>query len=120
MAATGDRDPDPRARWVRGIDFVLGLWLFVSAFLWPHAPGSRLNTWLVGALVGIFAVWAMFVPLARWVNTLLALWLFFSTIAITQVAAGTLWNNVAVAILLFFLSLIPTGAAVRPRPPAHA
>lgn len=103
---------------VSGIDFVLGVWLFISAFVWPHTSASQLNTWIVGLLIAIFAAWGAFVPRVRLINSLIALWLFFSTIAIAHVTGGTLWNNLIIAIIVFFVSLVPTGPAMRARAPA--
>jgi hypothetical protein len=38
------------------INALLGLWLFVSAFLWPHEPAEFTTAWLGGMLVVTFAL----------------------------------------------------------------
>jgi hypothetical protein len=48
------------------------------------------------------------------VNTLAAIWLFLSTIAMKHINAGTVWCNVLVSIAVFFLSLVPNRGV-----PAH-
>jgi hypothetical protein len=104
----------------RAISIALGVWLFISAFVWAHSAAAQANTWVVGVLIVIIAVWSLFVPSARFANSLLALWLFFSTIVIPHASAATLWNNVIASIVLFFVSLIPSGPVVRLRTPEPA
>lgn len=118
MATIREARPTAPAIGASGIDFVLGVWLFISAFVWPHSSASQLNSWIVGALIAILAAWGAFVPRVRVVNSLLALWLFFSSIAITHVTGGSLWNNLIIAIIVFFVSLVPTGPAIRAGAPA--
>jgi hypothetical protein len=102
---------------------VLGGWLFVSAFLWAHSPAERANTWIVGALCVAFALAAVALPWARYLNSLLAIWLFVSTWAMPAERLGTLWNNALVAIAIFFVSLAangqsPTAALTRRHAPS--
>jgi hypothetical protein len=99
--------------WARAVVIALGVWLFISAFLWPHSVSAAANTWVVGVLVVIVAVWSLAVPGARFANSLLALWLFFSTIAISHASPATLWVNLIVAIVLFCISLGPSRAVVQ-------
>ncbi len=93
---------------------VLGVWLFISAFIWDHTTAQRGNTWILGVLFVIFALVAMSTsPDVRWVNTILAIWLFISVWALPHRTLGTQWNNALVAIAVFLLSLVP-GRAERP------
>src|SRR5512146_2183812 len=98
---------------VRAVNVVLGIWLFVSAFIWAHAPAQQTNTWILGLLCVIFALIAMSSPPARWLNTALSIWLFISVWALPHDNLGTQWNNALVAIAIFVLSLVP-GAGERP------
>lgn len=84
----------------------LGLWLFVSTFLWPHPAGQFSNTWIVGALAVAFSVVAMAFPVARYLNTALALWLFASVWLLPGMSVATAWNNALVAVALFAFSLV--------------
>ena len=108
--------------WARYLNVLLGIWLFISAFLWSHTPQQRTNTWIVGLLVVAFSLWALSYATARYLNTAAAIWLFFSTWALPTLHAGTVWNNLLVAIAVFIFSLIPAGtrAAVRPQPVSGA
>jgi hypothetical protein len=103
---------------IRGINVILGIWLFISAFIWPHSAAQHLNTWLMGVLSVVFALVAMAAPPARYLNTILAIWLFISAWALPTVSVGTVWNNVLVAIAIFIVSLAPM-ATVFPRVHRH-
>ncbi len=72
----------------RIVNIVLGIWLFVSAFIWPHSYAQMTNTWIVGLLCVAFALIAMRVPEVRYLNTLLAVWLFISVWALPRIQHG--------------------------------
>lgn len=100
----------------RALNIALGLWLFISAFLWPDSYSQFTNRWLVGLLCTLFAVIAIWAPQARFLNTALAVWLFISVWALPTRSSGTLWNNVLVSIAIFVLSLLPSSREVRTTP----
>jgi hypothetical protein len=64
----------------------------------------------------------MFSPGVRYINTVLSIWLFVSTLVIAHQNAGTMWNNLIAAVVVFALSLVPAGAVATTggRRPAHA
>lgn len=103
------------AAWPRWANIVLGAWLFISAFLWPHTAASTTNTWIVGLAIFVAAVIALYVPWFRFVNTVLAIYLFISTLSFAHGTPGTTWNNLIVAILVFVASLIPGSLHATPR-----
>ena len=49
----------------RTLNIALGVWLFISAFLWPHTSAQFTNTWICGALTVAFSLIAMRVPESR-------------------------------------------------------
>ena len=100
----------------RYLNAALGAWLFISAFVWPHAAPELANAWVVGILMFSAALIAIGSPPVRFVNTALAVWLFLSTLAIGGVR-GTVWNHVVVALFAFILSLMPNETT--PRAPAR-
>ncbi len=100
--------------WPRWVSLVLGVWLFISAFVWPHTMGEQTDTWILGVLIFFASIGAMYMPQVRFINTVLAIWLFFATLAIAHSNPGTLWNNCIVAIVVFAMSLIPSSAAALP------
>ncbi len=117
MAVTTGRRTD--AQLARGINLVLGIWLFISAFVWEHTLSERTNTWILGVLCVVFALVAMSTPTARWLNTALAVWLFISVWALPHDNLATMWNNAIVAIVVFLASLVP-GPGERAMAPMHA
>lgn len=109
--------------WPRWVNFLIGIWLIISAFAWPHTAGARVNTWILGALIAIASAWAVFMPGARFLNTIFAIWLFFATLVIYHASSATVWNNLIAAVVVFVLSLIPTppaGARTGGQRPLHA
>jgi hypothetical protein len=98
------RPPGP---WPRIINVIVGGWLFVSAFAWPHSAASQTNSWLVGAAVVITALVALVYPALRWFNTALAIWLATSTMVFPHAGPATIWNNLLVALVVFLVSLVP-------------
>ena len=127
MALPAESGPAARGVSPRIANVTVGVWLFISAFVWPHVEPQRSNTWVCGALCVIFALVAMVVPWVRYLNTLLAIWLFISAWAMPNVSPGTIWNNVLVAIAIFIVSLVPSvpgttapGFFGRPAPPRAA
>ena len=92
----------------RVVSAALGLWVFVSAFLWRHAEPQRSNTWIVGILIACFAFVSMTLPRARFVNTLLAAWLFISAFALPSESTATMLTNALVGLVVFVVSLAPT------------
>lgn len=94
--------------WARVATAGVGMWLFLSAFAWPHGWLQFTNTWIVGMLCTTFAVAAMSYPWLRHVNTLLALWLFVSSqYLLRPVTLGTMWNNALAALFMLVFSLVP-------------
>jgi hypothetical protein len=93
--------------WARGINVALGIWLFISAFLWLHTSAQFTNTWLVGLAIAVVAAVGFAVPQARWVNTALAAWLIISVWALPTLAAATFWNNLLVGIASLIVSVMP-------------
>jgi hypothetical protein len=109
-ATIGDRSDVARLT-----NLVLGGWLFVSAFLWPHSRHMQTNTWMVGMLIATFAALASALPQVRRLNTVLAAWLFVSTLVVARGQPATLLNNGLVAIAVFGLSLVGPTAIRRIR-----
>lgn len=104
---------------IRWMNVALGGWLFVSGFLWLHSQAQFTNAWVVGLAAAAIALISMRVPQVRFVNVLLALWLFASVWALPVAAQGTFWNNIAVAVVMFFTALTPNTRGGPGRHPAH-
>jgi hypothetical protein len=96
-------------------NIILGIWLFISAFVWHDPTAQFYNTWICGIFCFIFAIVAGAVPPVRWLNTLLAIWIFISAFALPD-TSGTAVNNVIVAILVFIFSFVPNAPAAEAAP----
>jgi hypothetical protein len=96
----------PTATGARWLSLALGIWLFISAFAWPHNPVSRANTWILGVIIAVVAAIAQARPVVRWVNTAASVWLFIATLAVTHATYMTMWNNLIVAVVVFLLSFV--------------
>lgn len=92
----------------RWINVALGLWLFVSAFAWPHASAQFTNAIVVGLVCAGAAAAAMRIPVLRHVNAALALWLFFSTWLFPVESGATLWNHMLTAVVMLIVALVPS------------
>jgi hypothetical protein len=91
----------------RTINLMLALWLFFSAFAWPRTPASFSNAWVVGLLAGVFAFAGMRREGARFGDTALSAWLLASAFLLPQRSAGSVWNDVLVALAMLAASLVP-------------
>jgi hypothetical protein len=101
-------DIDEGALEARVVNLVLGIWLFVSAFVWKHTGAQLANTWIVGVVAVLVALIAVRLPRLRYLNSLLAMWLFVSAFALPHLRQGTVWNNALLALVMFFVSLQST------------
>src|SRR5687767_4577060 len=101
--ATGEMWSGPRLA-----NVTLGLWLFLTAFLWPHTPGSHANTWVLGLVIASIAAVGRPTPIVRAISTVPAIWLLFSSFWIPDLTNVTMWHNAIVAVLVLVLSLVPT------------
>ena len=105
----------PSGTWARYSSAVTAVWLFVSAFLWPHTDAQQANSWVIALLMLGAALTGLNMPAARYANSILAAWLFFSTLLVRS-SMTTMWSNIIVATVVFLLSLVPNA---RRRPPVQ-
>jgi len=96
----------PRAEEARYANIILGLWLFLTAFAWRHAPAAWANTWIVGLLVVAVAIWGLTYRGLWRVNALLGLWLIVAAFVFPHLLTASRWNNAVVGFLVMIVSLI--------------
>ncbi len=97
----------------RLFNVAVGIWLFFSAFIWPHTPAQMLDTALVGLAIVLIAALGTGIPRLRYANTALAVWLFVSAWVLPTRSSGTFLNDVIVALAVFIVSLIPGRTVTR-------
>jgi hypothetical protein len=89
----------------RIFNVLIGTWLFVSAFMWSHAPLEAAFTMACGGLSVVFALATIYNRGFRYLNAGLAVLLFISTIVLSAWHGPTMWHNAVVAIAIFVLAL---------------
>jgi hypothetical protein len=90
---------------MRVVSTFVGLWLMVSVFAWPHLPAQQTNAAVCGMLVTILAVASYFFGWMRYLNGMIALWLFCFALLTLPFTDLTLVNNALCAALLLASAL---------------
>jgi hypothetical protein len=103
---------DPKA--ARYVNAGVGVWLFISAFLWPHTSAQYANTWIMGIVTFAVALVAVGATGFRFLNTAAGAWLVISVFVLPSVSAATRWNNFIVGVVVIILSLVGTSSAAVP------
>lgn len=86
-------------------------WLMVSAFVLPHSSATAWNSIVVAVLVAAVALLAFVAvgrPGVKYGLSVLAIWLFASTMFMPHESLGTVFNDVLVACVLALVSLLPS------------
>jgi hypothetical protein len=86
---------------------VLGAWLFLSAFLWPHSQPALVNAWVVGALLTGAGALAGRSAKARAFCGALALWLVVSAFFIPKLTEFTFWHDAAIGLAALVITFKP-------------
>ncbi len=80
--------------------FLLGLWIFISAFV-PGAVAHGGHSIFFGALIAGFSFWVARKAKLEWINFVLGLWFVISGFFL-----HSLWNNLAVGLIVAVIALI--------------
>jgi hypothetical protein len=92
----------------RIVNLVLGVWLFLSSFIWEHADPQFLNSFTSGLVLSILGMAAgERRPLARLITGQIGLWLIASTFLLPTEAA-TRVNHWLVGLLVMAMSVLPS------------
>ncbi|HEY0707956.1 MAG TPA: hypothetical protein VGG33_14225 [Polyangia bacterium] len=103
----------------RTVSAALGMWLFTSAFLWPHEPVQFHNAWVVGVLAVVAAVAGLQgVRGARLLDAALGGWLLVTAL-IWSSHSATFWNHTFVGLALATFGMAPTFKNLNRREPLH-
>lgn len=104
----------------RILNIFVGIWLVISAWLWPHTHAQQLNAWVVGGLMIVFAIAAAERGVLRYLNTALAAWLFASIWVLPTSSMSTVWNLGLVATFALVFSLFPNVPSTGGQEPRRA
>jgi hypothetical protein len=88
---------------------LIGIWLFATAFMWPHTSGEMTVTIVAAVLTFALAILAIYTQAARYLNATVAVLLFLSVLTLPSLAKATQWNNAIVAIAIFVAALVDNG-----------
>jgi hypothetical protein len=97
--------------YARVINIALGIWVFLSAFVFNLVNAPRTNNIVVGIAIALVALWAIWNEGARYINTALSVWLVLSTVSVFKLTQGPLWSNLLCGVAVFVLSLVGVPAA---------
>src|SRR4051812_26202766 len=100
----------------RAANAILGLWLFLSTFLWLHTPAQRLTGWVIGLVVVTAALAGLSgIKLGRYANSIAGAWLILSAVLEPRLDARTFWNHVLVGFGLVLFAMAGSLRALRGR-----
>jgi hypothetical protein len=92
----------------RVINAALGLWLFVSTFLWPHGTAHRVTGWAIGIVAVVAALagtcgrtWG------RLVNAALGIGLIVWVLLVPRLRDATFWTDYVVGFGLVLFAIVP-------------
>jgi hypothetical protein len=93
--------------WPRYANILLGLWLFVSAFAWPHSRDACAAAWISGAMIVMNAFAAIWASPARFFNVLIGgIALVWQAAAAAHEPAARM-NGIVCSALVIALALVP-------------
>jgi hypothetical protein len=93
----------------RILNALIAIWLFVTAFMWPHAHLAQVVTIVAAVLTFVLSILEMYVRGARYLNAVVAVFLFLSALTLPALTRATVWNNAIVAIAILVVALIDRG-----------
>jgi hypothetical protein len=106
-----------RQQWQDWVTLVIGIWIFISPWLFAGAVGAvAWNFYIVGVLVAALALAALFAfqVWEEWVNVVLGVWLIVSPWALGFSGFAPLtWNAVIAGLLVVVFSGWRIGIASR-------
>ncbi len=104
--------------WVNGI---LGLWIFIAAFLNFGQTGNFWNDLIVGIIVAVVGfLMVKEKPWQGWLTGLLGIWLIIAAfIPSLLVGSGNLWNDLIVGVLVMIGGFGALGGGAHTAQHAH-
>lgn len=96
-------------RSVAGINFILGIWLIISPWIFSYTSGSaKWNQLAFGIVVAVLAAIRYMAPSqvwASWLNLLAGIWMIIAPFILSYQRTAAYWNEVLVGIAVALLSL---------------
>lgn len=97
------------ARSVAGINFILGIWLIISPWIFNYTSGgAKWNQFAFGIAVAVLAGIRYLAPSqvwTSWINVLIGIWMIIAPFIISYQRTAAYWNEVLVGIAVALLAL---------------
>jgi hypothetical protein len=90
----------------RIFNVLLGTWLFVSAFAWPHTSPQAAVAIFGGAATVALAILTIYNGYARYLNAAVAVVVFMVSLLAPSPKDATVWHNCIMAVALLASSLM--------------
>jgi uncharacterized membrane protein YoaK (UPF0700 family) len=94
---------------VRILNVLIGTWLLLSAFAWPHQPVQGVVTMACAVVIVLSSLASIYSQRFRYVTAFAALVLFLAALTSAHGLERTVWHNAAIAVVVFFTSLVDRG-----------
>ena len=88
---------------------LIGTWLFLSAFAWPHTPAQRYAALICGAATVLLSLGTIYFGGLRYLTAAVGLMLFVSSLTSFSPSPRTFWHNAIFAIAIFVSALMDRG-----------
>ncbi len=88
---------------------LIAIWLFATAFMWPHAHLAQVVTIVAAVLTFVLSIMSMYIRGARHLNAVVAVFLFLSALTLPALTRATTWNNAICAIAILIAALADSG-----------
>lgn len=93
----------------RIFNVLIGTWLFLSAFAWPHSTPQGMTALVCGALTVLLSLATMYFGGIRYLTAVVAVILLVTSLATAEHLDRTFWHNSIMAIAIFVGALVDRG-----------
>ena len=93
----------------RIFNVLIGTWLFLSSFAWPHSTVQRYAAMICGALTILFSLFTIYNPGVRYLTAVMAVVLFVETLMTGRPPSMSFWHDAVIAIAIFVAALVDKG-----------
>lgn len=100
------RDAD-RSAWPRPLAMIAGLWLVLTAFVWPHSSAVFANDVIVGGAIIVVGLVSLRFHVFRFAHLALAVWLGISVFVLPHSTPLTVGHDLIIALFVAADSLVP-------------
>jgi hypothetical protein len=92
--------------WKRVAVVLISIWVLFTGNVWATSRPNQINSAAVGAGLFFFGLISIRHEWARYVTLAIGLWLFVFSAFFSRDTATNFWNDAAIALAVFILSLV--------------